>query len=123
MKLIERKFYLDRMINVLETPDIKVITGVRRSGKSKLLESFKKYLIDNVENCNLIHINYNLTKYEFVNEYHKLIEYVNSKYVENTKNFLLIDEIQMCEGFEKAINNFHTEEKYNIYNKIKCIFV
>ena len=46
MKLIERKEYLDKMVRVIGTPDIKVITGVRRSGKSKLLEAFKDYIID-----------------------------------------------------------------------------
>ena len=44
MKLIERKQYLDKMIRVIGTPDIKVITGVRRSGKSKLLEAFEEYV-------------------------------------------------------------------------------
>ena len=45
MKLIERKHYLDKLINVIGTPDIKVITGVRRSGKSKLLDAFKEYIL------------------------------------------------------------------------------
>ena len=115
MKIIERNIYLTKLINVINTPDIKVITGVRRSGKSKLLESFKKYVENNINNFNIIHINYSLTKYESINEYHKLIEYVNSKFVEGKENFLLIDEVQMCDGFEKAINNFHAEEKYDIY--------
>ena len=44
MKLIERKYYLDKLIRVIDTPDIKVITGVRRSGKSKLLEALQKYI-------------------------------------------------------------------------------
>jgi len=115
MKLISRKTYLDKLINTMNTPDIKVITGVRRVGKSKLLEEFKKYIENNVKNYNIIHINYNLTKYEKINEYHKLIEYVNNNYVDNKENFLLIDEVQMCDGFERAINNFHAEEKYHIY--------
>ena len=52
MKLIERKQYLDKMINVIGTPDIKVLTGVRRSGKSKLLEAFKAYVQKNIaETC------------------------------------------------------------------------
>lgn len=115
MKYIQRKEYLDKMINTMNTPDIKVITGVRRAGKSKLLEDFKKHIIENDNNSNIIHINYNLTKFETINEYHKLIDYVTNKYIENKNNYLLIDEVQMCEGFEKAINNFHAEEKYSIY--------
>lgn len=115
MKLIKREQYLNKLINVLGTPDIKVITGIKRSGKSKLLELFKKYIIESIENSNIIHINYNLPKYEDLKEYKKLINYVEDNYKENMKNFLFIDEVQMCEGFEKAINGFHAEEKFDIY--------
>ena len=115
MKIIQREHYLSKVINVIGTPDIKVITGVRRAGKSKLLEEFKKYIEKNIKDYNIIHINYSLTKYENINEYHKLIEYVENNYIDNKQNYLLIDEVQMCEGFEKAINNFHAEEKYDIY--------
>ena len=115
MKLIKRTFYLEKLINTMNTPDIKVITGVRRAGKSKLLEEFKDYIIANEKDYNIIHINYNLTKFESLKEYHKLIEYVENNYNKNKHNFLLIDEVQMCNGFEKAINNFHAEEKYDIY--------
>lgn len=115
MKIIKRNEYLGKLINTMGTPDIKVITGVRRAGKSKLLEEFKKYVINNVKDYNIIHINYSLVKFESINEYHKLIDYVHDNYVENKSNFLLIDEVQMCEGFEKAINNFHAEEQYDIY--------
>ena len=115
MKLIQRTFYLEKLINTMNTPDIKVITGVRRAGKSKLLEEFKDYIINNVKDYNIIHINYNLTKFENLKEYHKLIEYVENNYIINKHNFLLIDEVQMCIDFEKAINNFHAEEKFDIY--------
>lgn len=115
MKLIKRDRYLNKLINVIGIPDIKIITGVRRSGKSKLLEAFKEYIENNVENYNIIHINYNLTRYENLKEYHALDEYVEKNYIEGKKNFLLIDEVQMCEGFEIAINSFHAEEKYDIY--------
>ena len=115
MKLIKRTSYLEKLINTMNTPDIKVITGVRRAGKSKLLEEFKDYIMNNEKDYNIIHINYNLTKFENLKEYHKLIEYVENNYNKNKHNFLLIDEVQMCNGFEKAINNFHAEEKYDIY--------
>ena len=64
MKLIERTLYLEKLIHTMNTPDIKVITGVRRSGKSKLLEEFKKYIKTTEKDYNIIHINYNLTEFE-----------------------------------------------------------
>ena len=114
MKLIKRK-YLNTLIDVIGTPDIKVITGVRRSGKSKLLELFKEYIRDNIKNYNIIDINYNSLDFENLKEYHKLNEYVEQKYKKEMNNFVLIDEIQMCDGFEKTINSLHASEKYDIY--------
>ncbi|MBO5418123.1 MAG: ATP-binding protein [Clostridia bacterium] len=115
MKLIERKQYLEKMISVIGTPDIKVITGVRRSGKSKLLESFKEYLEKNISNNNIIHINFNLPEYEYLLEYRSLYDYINSQYIKGKENFVFIDEVQMCNDFEKAINGLHATEKYDIY--------
>ena len=115
MKLIERKQYLDKMIHVIGTPDIKVLTGVRRSGKSKLLEAFKVYVQKNIPNANIIHINFNLSKYDNLKKYKDLNEYIESNYMEGRDNFVLIDEIQMCDGFELCINNLHAAEMYDIY--------
>ena len=115
MKLIERTDYLNKVINVIGTPDIKVITGVRRSGKSKLLEAFKKHIMDNYPDANIIHINFNLPEYEEYTEYRPLYDHINSQYKEGTENFVLIDEIQMCNDFEKAINGLHASENYDIY--------
>ena len=114
MKLIKRK-YLENLINIIGTPDIKIITGVRRSGKSKLLEEFKKYIKKNIKDYNIIFINFNSLEYENLKEYHELNNYVESKYIDGKKNFVLIDEVQMCEGFEKTINSLHASEKYDIY--------
>ena len=115
LKLINRKEYLNKMINVIGTPDIKVLTGIRRSGKSKLLEAFKQYINQNIKNSNIIHINFNIPIYENLMEYHELYNYIETKYNPSKRNFILIDEIQMCEGFEKAINGLHALEKYDIY--------
>lgn len=115
MKLIERKQYLDKMINVIGTPDIKVITGVRRCGKSKLLDAFKEYIEENIPDNNIIHINFNLPEYEHLLEYRPLYDYINSQYVKGKENFVFIDEVQMCNNFEKAINGLHATEKYDIY--------
>lgn len=114
VKVIKRE-YLQTLINVMGTPDIKVITGVRRSGKSKLLKMFEDYVDKNDLKSNIIYIDYNLVKFETLKEYRKLIEYVESKYDSKKNNYIMIDEVQMCEEFEQAINNFHAEEKYDIY--------
>ena len=115
MKLIKRNNYLEKLINVIGTPDIKVLTGIRRSGKSKLLEAFKNYVAENIKDVNIIHINFNIPIFENLMEYHNLYNYIEEHYIDNKKNFLMIDEIQMCDGFEKAINGLHTLEKYDIY--------
>lgn len=115
MKLIRRNQYLEKMIHVMGTPDIKVLTGVRRSGKSKLLEAFKAYIQENRINANIIHINFNLSKYDFLKEYKALNEYIESHYEEDKENYVLIDEVQMCNQFELCINNIHALELFDIY--------
>lgn len=114
MKTIKRK-YLQDVIDVMGTPDIKVITGVRRSGKSELLNMFIDYINENDINANIIYIDYNLDKFDELKQYKELIKYVSEKYNQDKNNFILIDEVQMCNDFEKAINNFHAEKKYDIY--------
>ena len=115
MKLIQRNFHLDKLKDVMGTPDIKVITGIRRSGKSKLLESFMDYIQETDRFANIIHINFNLSNYENLLEYHALNDCVEKTYVPSKNNYVLIDEIQMCTGFEKAVNSLHASEKYDIY--------
>lgn len=115
MKLIKRVSYMDELQELLRTPDIKVLTGVRRSGKSKMLEALSKYLLETDKNVNIIHINYNLTEFEHLLEYHALENYVEERYKDGVPNYLMIDEIQMCESFEKAINSLHAKGKYDIY--------
>ena len=115
MKLIERTDYLSKIINVVGTPDIKVITGVRRCGKSKLLEAFKQHIQTDIKNANIIHINFNLPEFEELTEYRPLYDYINAHFRDGADNFVLIDEIQMCKDFEKAINGLHASEKFDIY--------
>ena len=115
MKLIERDFYLDKLKNVMGTPDIKVITGVRRCGKSKLMDAFIDWIKKNEKDANIIHINYNLFEFDSIKTAHALDSYVEERYQSNKTNFLLIDEVQLCTDFEKVINSFHASEKYDIY--------
>lgn len=115
MKLIERRYYLNKLINVIGTPDIKVITGVRRSGKSKLLDSFMEYILREKPDCNIIQINFNMPDFDELLTYRPLYDYINEHYLDDRENFVFIDEVQMCKDFEKAINGLHASEKYDIY--------
>lgn len=115
VKLIDRPDYMKTLVDVLGTPDIKVITGIRRSGKSKLLEALRDHVARTNPSANVIHINFNLDDFEGLLEYHALLDYVKERYVSGVENLLLIDEVQMCDGFERAINSLHASERYDIY--------
>ena len=115
MKLIERNEYLEKLVSIKGTPDIKVITGVRRCGKSKLLEAFISYVQKNEPEANIIYVNFNLPEYDYLLTYRNLYDYVSVKYQEGTSNYVMIDEVQMCKDFEKAVNGMHSSERYDIY--------
>lgn len=115
MKLINRDHYINILSHVKNTPEIKIITGIRRSGKSKLLNSFASYILQDDITANIINIDLTKLRFEKLKEYHALNDYVESQYKEGVNNYLMIDEVQLCEGFELAINSLHSDEKYDIY--------
>jgi len=115
MKTITRTKYLDRIIELNGTPDIKIITGIRRSGKSKLMQAYTEYLKSNFENINIIFIDFMDLAYEEIKEYHALHAYVEEHYQKGKTNYLFVDEVQMCPKFELAINSLYSKGKYDIY--------
>lgn len=115
MKLIERTNYLDRLIDLKGTPDIKIITGIRRSGKSKLMEDYMNYLQEHDSSANVIFVDFYDIKNEDLKEYHRLNDFVESNYKKGKTNYLFIDEVQLCENFELAINSLYNSGKYDIY--------
>ena len=115
MHLITRQKYLDELIELTDTPDIKVITGIRRSGKSFLLEAYVHYLQETEKDTNIVMINLQELEYDQLLEYHALHEYILSKYVKGVRNLLLIDEVQLCNKFELAINSIYTKKIFDIF--------
>lgn len=115
MKTITRTHYLNRIIDLNGTPDIKIITGIRRSGKSKLMQAYIEYLKAHVKNSNIIFIDFMDLAYEGIKEYHALHTYVERHYQEGKANYLFVDEVQMCPQFELAINSLYARGKYDIY--------
>lgn len=110
MKIIPRDKYLQRIIELNGTPDIKIITGIRRSGKSKLMQAYIEYLKSHVDNCNIIYIDFMDLAFEEIKEYHALHAYVEAQYQANKTNYLFVDEVQMCPQFELAINSLYAKE-------------
>ncbi len=115
MKLIDRETYLNRLISLKGTPDIKVITGIRRCGKSKLLEEFIEWIKAHESDSNIIYVDLTLLSYEALKEYHALNDYIEERYDRKKVNYVFIDEVQMCEQFELTINSLHSTGKYDIY--------
>ena len=113
---IYRKQYMDKLISLKDKNIIKVLTGIRRCGKSTILNQFKNYLIENgVKNKNIISINFednnnnNLLDGEILHKY--IMEHTDS----NTKNYIFLDEIQNVVGFEKCIDSLLLREYLDIY--------
>ena len=115
MKIIERKRYLERIKALRDTPDIKIITGIRRSGKSNLMQAYIDYLKKNQDKVNIIFIDYMDLEFEEIKEYHALHKYVEDRFDEKKKNYLFVDEVQLCPNFELAINSLYSKNKYDIY--------
>ena len=114
MKLIQRNSYLDRLKSLVDTPDIKAITGIRRCGKSKLLDAFYSYLSED-ETKNVVRIKLTLKSNEALLDKDNLYSFIESQCKRDKSNYLLIDEVQLCNGFESVINSLHDEEKFDIY--------
>lgn len=115
MKLIDRRLYLSQLEGLINTPDIKIITGIRRCGKSKLLSAFANHIAKNDETANIISIDLTKIKFEHLKEYHALNDYIEQNYRSGVNNYLMIDEVQLCPNFELTINSLHSDEKYDIY--------
>ena len=115
MKLIERTDYLSELKSLVGTPDIKIITGVRRAGKSKLMDAFASALEGDKEKKNVVRVNLRLKKFESLLDGDNLYRYVNSRIVPGVDNFLIIDEIQDSSNFERIINSLYDEGVYEIY--------
>ena len=116
MKIINRTPYLNTLIEVRDTPDIKVITGIRRSGKSMLLTAFVDWIRTNEPDANIIAIDFNDLDWQMkLPDKVALYSYVKNQHKDCVPNYLMIDEVQNCEQFEWAINGLHNSGLFRIY--------
>lgn len=116
MKRIERKEYLDWLIRQREKQIIKVVTGVRRCGKSTLFEIYRDYLLENgVEPTQIISLNFEDIEYEDLWDYKRLYEYVKECLVPDKMNYIFFDEIQHVEQYQKTVDSLFLRENCDVY--------
>lgn len=113
--MVIRENYLSTLVEAKDTEFIKVITGVRRSGKSTLLLMYKEYLLNhNVEKNEIIHINFESAMYDYIKNYKDLYEEIKNR-ISNKKTYILLDEVQNVNEWEKAINSLNVDFDVDIY--------
>ena len=115
MNLIDRPEYMQRLLDLTGTPDIKIITGIRRCGKSELMKAYIRRIAEVQPEANIIFVDFFDLKYEALKEYHALYDYIESHYVLGKPNFVFVDEVQLCDKFELAVNSLHRSHKYDLY--------
>ena len=115
MKLVERKIYLEKLENLRDTPDIKVITGMRRSGKSVIVQQFINRIKQTEPLAHVLFVDFTRLEFEELKDYRRLSSWAEENRREGVRNYLVIDEVQMCEKFEHAINSLHASQNFDIY--------
>lgn len=114
--MIQRKEYLEKMISYREKQFIKVVTGVRRCGKSTLFLLYQNYLKQNgVEEEQIISINLEDLEYEDLLDYKALYQYIKARLCQERYTYIFIDEVQNCDKFEKAVDSLFLQENVDIY--------
>lgn len=115
-ELIDRPEYLQQLIQNKDVDLVKIVTGIRRCGKSSLLDLFHRYLTGNgVPDANIIHMNLESLRYRDLTEYLSFYDYVSARIPTEGKTYLIFDELQAVEHWEKAIESFRLDFDVDIY--------
>lgn len=114
--LINRQSYLEQLIQNKDVDLVKIVTGIRRCGKSSILDLFHQYLIDDgVSEDRIIHMNLESLKYRKITDYLSFYDYVSEHIVEGERTYLIFDELQMVEHWEEAVESFRLDFNVDIY--------
>lgn len=114
--MIDRPNYINELIKFKDKDLIKIITGIRRCGKSTLITLFKEYLLQNgIDKSQIISINLEDLKYNFIQNYMDLYNYINENLLENKKNYIFIDEIQIIPDFQKVADSLYLNKNIDLY--------
>lgn len=114
--IIERKEYLNKLITWKDKQLIKIVTGVRRCGKSVLLKMYQDYLKNNgVKESQIVTINFEDLDYEELTNYKKLYNYLKEKLIPNKMTYIFLDEIQNVDQFLKVLDSLYIKDNVDIY--------
>ena len=114
--MIERKKYLEELISFKDKDLIKVITGIRRCGKSTLFDLYIDYLKETgIKDEQIIRINLEDADYDFIKNYKDLYEYVKAKLISDKQNYVFLDEVQIVEDFQKACDSLYIKKNVDLY--------
>ena len=116
MQLIPRKEYLDCLCRWQDKQIIKVVSGVRRCGKSTMFTLFKQNLLKRgVDEKQIISINFEAMEFEALRDYHTLYQYINDHLQQECKNYIFLDEVQHCTEYQKAVDSLFIKDNCDIY--------
>ena len=116
MRIIDRDAYLNWLIRHKGKQIIKVVSGVRRCGKSTLFSIYQDYLLQNgVDASQIIMLNFEDIEYEELSNYRLLYDYIKSLLLPDRMNYIFLDEIQHVEQFEKAVDSLFLKENCDVY--------
>lgn len=114
--LVQRKEYLEKLISWKDEQVIKVVTGIRRCGKSTLLSQYQDYLKQHdILEEQILAINFEELEYEELLDYRKLYQYIKDKMCAGKTTYIFLDEIQKVEGFEKVVDSLYVKADTDIY--------
>ena len=115
-ELINRPEYLNQLIQNRDVDLVKIVTGIRRCGKLSLLDLFHQHLTNNgVPDANIIHMNLESLRYRNLSDYLAFYDYVSERIPKSGKTYLIFDELQTVEHWEKAIESFLLDFDVDIY--------
>ena len=114
--MIERNEYLEVLKRFKDKELIKVITGIRRCGKSTLLKLYQDYLLSSgITEDQIISINLEDLKYNYITDYMDLYNYINDNLNKNKKNYVFIDEVQKINEFQKTVDSLYIKKNVDLY--------
>lgn len=114
--MVQRKEYLDQLINWRDEQVIKVVTGIRRCGKSTLLLQFQQWLKENgVTDEQIVSVNFEELEYEELLDYKKLYQYLKERLVSGKTTYIFLDEIQKVSSFEKVVGSLYVKPNVDLY--------